>query len=70
MFRMHPIFIIGSVRAPFFEGKNIIEFFNRFEDLYVDYRVIISQKVARIIRYYLLSIRYYLRIILVFLDSD
>jgi hypothetical protein len=70
IFRIYSIFIVGSVRAPFFGGKNIIEFLNRFEDLCVDYRVITSQKVTRIIRYCLLSIRYYLRIILVFLDSD
>jgi hypothetical protein len=70
VFRMYLISIIGSVGAPFFGGKNITEFLNRFEDLYVDYGVTTSQKVARIIRYYLLSIRYYLRIIPAFLDSD
>jgi hypothetical protein len=70
VFKIYFIFIVGSVGAPFFGGKNITEFLDRFEDLCVNYRVITSQKVARIIRYYLLSIRYYLRIILVFLDSD
>jgi hypothetical protein len=34
--------IIGSVGAPFFGGKNITEFLNRFEDLYVNYGVITS----------------------------
>ena len=70
VFGIYPISIVGSVRAPFFGGKNITEFLNRFEDLCVDYGVTTSQKVARVIRYYLPSIRYYLRIILVFLDSD
>jgi hypothetical protein len=67
---MHSIPIAGSVGAPFFRGKNITEFLDRFKDLYVDYKITTNQKVARIIRYYSLSIRYYLRIILVFLDSD
>jgi hypothetical protein len=62
--------MVGSVGTPFFEEKNIIEFLDRFKDLCVDYRITASQKVARIIRYYSLSIRYYLRIILIFLDSD
>ena len=70
VFRIQPMPIVGSVRAPFFGGQNITEFLIRFEDLCVDYRITTSQKVARIIRYYLPNIRYYLRIILVFLDSD
>ena len=69
-FRIYLISMIGSVRAPFFRGKNITEFLDRFKDLCVDYRVTTSQTVARIIRYYSPSIRYYLRIIPVFLDSD
>ena len=42
VFRIQPMPIVGSVRAPFFGGKNITEFLNRFEDLYVNYRVITS----------------------------
>jgi hypothetical protein len=60
----------GSVGAPFFGGKNVTEFLDRFEDLCVDYGVTTSQKVTRVIRYYLLSIRHYLRTIPAFLDSD
>ena len=52
--------MVGSVEAPFFRGKNVTEFLDRFEDLCVDYKVAASQKVARVIRYYLPSIRYYL----------
>ena len=69
-FGIYPIPMAGSVRAPFFRGKNITEFLDRFENLYVDYGVTTSQKVARVIRYCSPSIRHYLRIILVFLDSD
>jgi hypothetical protein len=42
IFRIYPMPIIGSVGAPFFGGKNITEFLNRFEDLCVDYRVTTS----------------------------
>ena len=42
IFRIYPISIIGSVRAPFFGEKNITEFLNRFEDLCVNYRVTTS----------------------------
>ena len=69
-FGMYPMPIAGSVGAPFFGGKNITEFLDRFEDLCVDYGVTASQKVARVVRYCLPSIRYYLRIIPVFLNSD
>jgi hypothetical protein len=62
--------IAGSVGAPFFREKNITEFLDRFKDLCVDYGITASQKVARVMRYCSLSIRHYLRIILISLDSD
>ena len=42
VFGMYSMPIVGSVRAPFFGGKNITEFLNRFEDLCVDYGVATS----------------------------
>jgi hypothetical protein len=67
---VYPIPIIESVGAPFFKGKNVTKFLKRFEDLYLDYKISNGQKVVRIIRYYSLGIRYYLRTMLVFISGD
>ena len=42
VFGMHPMPMVGSVGAPFFGGKNVTEFLDRFEDLCVDYGVATS----------------------------
>jgi hypothetical protein len=68
--RMYSMPMVGSVGAPFFGGKNIIKFLERFEDLCLDYEVSDEQKVVRIIRYYSLDIRYYLRTIPAVISGD
>jgi hypothetical protein len=67
---VYPIPIIGSIGAPFFRGKNITKFLERFEDFCLDYKVSDGQKVVRVIRYYSLDIRYYLRTILPSYDTS
>ena len=46
------ILLLRGPRAPYFEGSNIIEFLERYKELYEDYNLRLTDIVKRVPRYY------------------
>jgi len=55
------LLLLGVLGAPYFEGANITEFLERFEDLCVDHRIKEADRTKRLPRYYETAISQFIK---------
>jgi hypothetical protein len=60
----------GTPGSPMFEGANVTEFLERYKDLYSNYRVSTSDRLARLPRYYIQPIAKTIKSLKEWVDKD
>jgi hypothetical protein len=64
------LLLLRVLGAPYFEGANITKFLERFEDLYIDYRIKEADRTKRLLCYYKTAISQFIKSMLKYDKRD